>query len=272
MKTRILAALVMVPLLLIVLLLCPVWVAAVAVGLMAAIGSCELLYRTGIVKNIGLNAISAIMAFMVCAWSYHGSPYAPMLMGLLVFHIVIFGAVMFSNLKMNTKDAFMCELGGVLLPFFLSALIRIELLEAGRYLIFIPFVMAFVSDTGAYFAGMLFGKHKLCPVISPKKTVEGLIGGVILAGLAMLLYGLILDKAFAMEVNYLYLAVYGFVGAFGGAFGDLSLSAVKRQAGIKDYGNLIPGHGGILDRFDSVLITAPLTEVLLLLLPAVICV
>ncbi len=270
MKTRILAALVMVPLLLIVLLLCPVWVAAVAVGLMAAIGSYELLYRTGIVKHIRLNIYSAVMAFLVSAWSYHGCSFSAMLLGLLVFHIAIFGEVMLSELKISVKDAFFCILAGVLLPFFLSALIRIEQMQAGRYLIFIPFIMAFVSDTGAYFAGMLFGKHKLCPVISPKKTVEGLIGGVVLAGLAMLLYGLLLDKAFTMEVNYLYLGIYGLVGALGGAFGDLSLSVVKRQTDIKDYGNLIPGHGGILDRFDSVLITAPLTEALLLLLPAVI--
>ncbi len=270
MKTRILAALVLVPVLVLVLVLAPVWLVTVAVGLMAAVASYELLHQTGLVKSIRLKIYSALMAFLVCVWSYHDCSYPAMILGILAFHILIFSEVMLSQLKMPIGNAFLCMLGAVVLPFFMSALIRILQMEAGRYLIWIPFVMAFVSDTGAYFAGVFFGKHKLCPTISPKKTVEGFVGGIVLACIAMVLYGVLLDKAFHIEVNYLYLAVYGLLGSLGGVFGDLSLSVIKRQTGIKDYGNLIPGHGGILDRFDSVLITAPLTEALLLILPVVV--
>ncbi len=269
MLTRILSAVVFVPVLIVLLLLAPLWLVTVVIGLMAAVASYELLHRTGTVKSLRLNLYSAIMAFLVCAWSYHGCSYPWMLLGMLIYHILVFGEVMLSHLKISAKDAFMCELSGVVLPFFLAALIRMEAMPIGRYLIWIPFIMAFFSDTGAYFAGVFFGKHKLCPVISPKKTVEGFVGGIVIACLGMLAYGLILNKVFSMEVNYVSLGIYGLLGSLAGVFGDLSLSAVKRQTGIKDYGNLIPGHGGILDRFDSVLITAPLAEALLLLLPVV---
>ena len=127
--------------------------------------------------------------------------------------------------------------------------------------------MAFLSDTGAYFIGVFFGKHKLCPNISPKKSVEGLIGGVVTAVVGMLVYGIIMERCFAFKVNYLLALLYGLLGSFAGVMGDLTMSVIKRQVGIKDYGNLIPGHGGILDRFDSVMITAPLTEALLLVIP-----
>ena len=127
--------------------------------------------------------------------------------------------------------------------------------------------MAFMSDTGAYFIGVTCGKHKMAPVISPKKSWEGFFGGIFAAIAGMVVYGLVLQSLFEVQVNLIFMAVYGLLGALAGVFGDLSMSVIKRQVGVKDYGHLIPGHGGILDRFDSVLITAPLTEVLLLMLP-----
>ena len=99
-------------------------------------------------------------------------------------------------------------------------------------------------------------------------TVEVEIGGIVTNILAMLGYTLLLNRCFGFtQVNYLYAAIYGVVGAIGSIIGDLTLSVVKRQVGIKDYGNLLPGHGGILDRFDSTMIVAPLTEILMLLIP-----
>ena len=107
-------------------------------------------------------------------------------------------------------------------------------------------------------------------MISPKKTVEGAIGAGVVAVLGMLLYAFIMDIAFTVEVSYTAALIYGVLGAVADVFGDLMFSSVKRQTGIKDYGSLIPGHGGILDRFDSMMTVGPLTEVLLLLLPVVV--
>ena len=267
MKTRILAALVLVPVLIVALLIAPVYVAAAVVGLMCGIASYELLYRTGLVKHPRLNVYSAVMAFCVSSWSYFGTPYAAALIGVFVFVLLLFGEMLASNAKMKTQDICVCLLSGIVVPFMLSALVRILLLPAGRFLIFVPFLMAFLSDTGAYFVGVFFGKHKLCPAISPKKTVEGFIGGIATAVVGMLIYCLIMDRFFLFKVNYLVALLYGLFGAVAGVMGDLSMSVIKRQTGIKDYGNLIPGHGGILDRFDSVMITAPLTEALLLIIP-----
>jgi phosphatidate cytidylyltransferase len=140
-------------------------------------------------------------------------------------------------------------------------------MDHGRFLVVAPFVMAFMPDTGAYLIGCAFGKHKLCPLISPKKTVEGLFGGFLGGIVGMIVYGLVLQYFFGFTVNYLFAVLYGVLGAGFATFGDLMFSVIKRQTGIKDYGKLLPGHGGILDRFDSVTIVAPLAEVLLLILP-----
>lgn len=267
MKTRILAALVLVPVLLVVLLIAPVYVATAVVGLMCGIASYELLYGTGLVKNWRLNVFSALMAFCVCAWCHFGMNYAAALIGLFIYVLLLFAEMLASGLKVKVQEICACLLSGLVVPFMLSALVRVLQMPGGRCLIFIPFLMAFLSDTGAYFVGVFFGKHKLCPVISPKKTVEGLIGGIATAVVGMLIFGLIMERFYMFRVNYLLALVYGLTGSVAAVIGDLSMSVIKRQTGIKDYGNLIPGHGGILDRFDSVMITAPLTEALLLVIP-----
>ena len=257
----------MVIVLAVLLLWAPDMVFAVAVGLMASVGSYELLYRTGLQKHVRLNVYSAVMAFAVTLWSCNGRNYALALIGILLYYVLLFAEMMGAKLQLQLKDAMICMISGVVMPFLLSALVRIVVMEQGRYLIYIPFIMAFFSDTGAYFIGIFFGKHKMAPIISPKKSWEGFFGGIATAMIGMVGYALLMRYVFDFEVNYLAAVVYGLIGALAGVFGDLTLSVVKRQVGIKDYGNLIPGHGGILDRFDSVLITAPLTEALLLILP-----
>jgi len=267
MKMRILAAVALLPLLLVFLLVLPPICTAILIGLMAAIGAYELLWGTGLVKNPRLIAYTAIMALLVAVWSHFGMGYAPALLALLIFGALLYGEILISHAQLLFTQITVCLAGGLLIPFFLSALVRLHGGENGRFLVLIPFILAFLPDSGAYFAGRFFGKHKLAPVISPNKTVEGVFGGI-LAGIAgMVIFGLVMQFGFQFRVNYLYAVLYGAVGSLAAVFGDLAFSAIKRQTGIKDYGNLIPGHGGILDRFDSMTVVAPLTEVLLLFLP-----
>ena len=266
MKTRIIASAVLVPILLVVVLAAPKPVAAVIFGLMLAISVYELLFRTGLVKHARLVIYSSVMAFFMSMWSCFGAVHAVAVLGILVFFMVLFAETMADHVRVRFDMLAMCMLAGLVIPYLLTALIRILAMKIGRYMILVPFVVAFASDAGAYFVGMRFGKHKLAPVVSPNKTIEGLLGGVAAAMVCMLLYGLILHFL-EFRVNFLLALLYGLVGSLTGVFGDLCFSAIKRQTGIKDYGNLIPGHGGVLDRFDSVTTVAPLMEALLVLLP-----
>ena len=182
-------------------------------------------------------------------------------------------------------------LAGGLLPMMLSTLLRIaqfetpisvqELLQGnstlvriahdgviGRVRAFLPFVVAFGSDSGAYFCGRAFGKKQLAPAISPHKTVAGGVGGAVCGSLLALLYGVVV-RACGMSANLVSLAAFGLLGSVVAQLGDLTFSAFKRQYGIKDYGQILPGHGGMLDRFDSMYYLAPLTELWMLLLPAI---
>lgn len=267
MKIRIIAAVALLPLLLIVLIVLPAVFTAVLVGLMCALAAYELLWATSLVKETRLVIYTCVMAFLVSGWSYFSSGYVAALLGVIAFTAILFAELMFSREKPAFEKIAMCLAAGLLIPFLLSALVRLRSGYNGSFYVLIPFLLAFVSDSGAYFAGSFMGKHKLAPEISPKKTVEGVVGGVVAAILGMLIYCLILDLAFGFTVRYLNAAAYGVIGALAGVFGDLCYSAVKRQVGIKDFGNLIPGHGGILDRFDSMTMIAPLTEALLILLP-----
>lgn len=242
---------------------------AVLFGVMAAIAAWELTQNTGLVANKRLTYYAMAAAFAVPIWSFFGMVYSAGLVGILVFTGLLYMELLLSKGRLPYAELAVSFLAGTAVPFLLSAIVRIFARKTGIYLIFIPFLLAFVSDTGAYFAGRFFGKHKLAPVVSPNKTVEGVVGGVVATSLMMLVYCLIMQFGFRLQVNYLYAVIYGMAGSMAGVFGDLSFSAVKRQTGIKDYGNLIPGHGGILDRFDSMTLIAPLAEALLLLIPVV---
>ena len=162
---------------------------------------------------------------------------------------------------------------GIVIFCFYSFIRLKELLPVEQYgydaVFFILLILCFAwgGDTCAYFAGRAFGKHKLCPVVSPKKTVEGAVGGV----LGTMAFGVIITLVYSVAANrmeaftrsnigvsmYVIIALLGCVAAVLGIYGDLFASVVKRQCGIKDYGTIFPGHGGILDRFDSVMFIAP---------------
>lgn len=267
MLKRTIVALLLVPLLFLVTLWAPKIVLTVFVGAFSAIAVNELLYNTKLVRHPRMLLYTMVMAFLVPLWCHYGYSYPAAMVGILLFYGALFAELMLAHTKIPFSQAAMCMAAGIVIPYLFSALTRIMIMDTGRYFIMLPFVVAFASDVGAYFAGVTLGKHKLCPIISPKKTVEGLIGGLALAAVATVIYGLILQFGFGFKVNYFFVVIYGLIGALGGVFGDLSFSVIKRQTGIKDYGYLIPGHGGILDRFDSVIVVAPLIEALLLLLP-----
>ena len=275
MKTRILSAAVLLPAFLVIVLVLPAWATAVLFGAASALAAYELLHGTGLVKNLRLVAYAMVMAVLVSFWSLRKNPNLATL-GVLVYLVVLFGEMLASHVKMRFDKVCLCLVGGLLLPYLLTALVRIRAMYAGidpsqnglgKFYILIPCVLAFTADSAAYFVGRAFGKHKLAPVISPNKTIEGAIGGVLATVVLMLLYSLLLDVAFGFDVIYGYAVIYGVMGSAISIMGDLSFSVIKRQMDIKDYGNLIPGHGGILDRFDSMMLVAPLTEVLLLMLP-----
>ena len=269
MKKRVVTAAILIPVLVLVALVAPKIVAAVVWGVLLMIGVYELLYTTGLVQHPRMVLYSALMAFATSLWSHYGANQGIALLGILVFFILLFSELMANHVKISLEMITYCFFAGAILPFLLCAIIRILSMASGRYLIAIPFVVAFLSDAGAYFAGSTFGKHKLAPVVSPNKTVEGVIGGLVSAMVGMLVYAVLLQLVFRFQVNYGAALLYGFLGSAVGVFGDLSFSIIKRLSGIKDFGTLIPGHGGFYDRFDSMVTVAPLMEALILLLPVV---
>ena len=152
-------------------------------------------------------------------------------------------------------------------PVMFSFIYLTRELEYGAYFVWVIFISSWISDTCAYCVGLLLGKHRLAPVLSPKKSIEGSIGGIVGSAIVGALFGyLLVEKVIpGQQVTW----VFAFIGAIGSVvsqIGDLAASAIKRNYNIKDYGKLIPGHGGIMDRFDSVLVTAPMIYFLFTLL------
>ncbi|MCR5154139.1 MAG: phosphatidate cytidylyltransferase [Lachnospiraceae bacterium] len=148
----------------------------------------------------------------------------------------------------------------------ISYMYRIRLLENGKYYFFMVFLTAWGSDVFAYCVGLLIGKHKAFPKLSPKKTIEGCVGGVVGGALMPFLYTLILTNMGVLSFKSEYVLLMGGLAAILSQCGDLAASAIKRNYDVKDYGHLIPGHGGILDRFDSIIFVAPVMYYLLTIL------
>lgn len=269
MRVRIVVAAILIPAMLFVILGLPPVVTVFFVAFFAAIGAYELLNNTGLVRHFRLVVYSMLFAFVIPFWSFYGSDRLLELVGILVFFALLFAENMMAEGKIPFQKLCVCFMAGMVLPYMFSAIARIMAMDHGRNLVLLPFLIAFTSDGGAYFIGVFFGKHKMAPVISPKKTWEGFIGGITFAILGTVIYVLVQQLCFGMQVNYLYAVVYGIIGSLAGVFGDLCFSMVKRQTGIKDYGNIFPGHGGMYDRFDSVIVVTPLIECLFLLIPAI---
>lgn len=269
---RVMVAVVGIPFLILVLGVAPEWATMVLVCGMCAVGAWELMHAVAGKAGQALTPLAVLSAALVpvCVYMELSIRYAKltalpvlpltgllgtaMVLALFVVSIRRYGSERAVPFAAITAALF----AGLVFPLMLSCLLRLRMMpHMGMLLVFFPLCISFGSDTFAFFAGLLFGKHKLTPV-SPKKTVEGavggLVGGVIGTALMMAVGSYVLADAFW---NFELLALFGLVGSAVSQIGDLSFSVIKREFGVKDYGNLLPGHGGVLDRFDSVTFVAP---------------
>lgn len=272
MKTRIIVAVIGVPLLVVVVFFAPLWGLGAVVGAIAAGVSWELLRCAAPGAGIRIRIYAAVSAAAIPVGESFGIGGTTMLLAAFLLFLLVFCEVMYSFRDERPLDysvAALALFAGAVIPALLASLVRLGEEGLGPVYVLLPFVAAFSSDSGAYFIGIGLGKHKLAPRLSPNKTIEGSAGGFLSAVGMMLLYGVILKSA-GYGVNYAVIAVYGFFGSLVCQLGDLSFSAVKRECGVKDYGSLIPGHGGMLDRFDSMIFVAPAIELLVLWVPAII--
>ena len=242
----------------------------IVVALISATAVLELIRALGLLRKWFLCAPALLTAAVVpfCQNDWEFPVYC-------LFTLWIFSAMIVYHQETTFKEVGMLYSMVVLIPSALQTLVSLRDLSEnhGMFYVLIAVLSAWVADAGAYFAGTFFGKHKLCPTISPKKTVEGFIGGLVAAVVGNLLIAGIFTVLGQQEwfvaylggpirINYLLVAALSPFCALAGVFGDLSASIIKRQCGIKDFGHIMPGHGGILDRFDSVLMVAPLVFIL----------
>jgi len=185
---------------------------------------------------------------------------------ILVVAFIILMSLYIANFgKHSIMDVIFAFFGFIYVSVMFAYLYKLRVLEGGKYFIWLLFIGAWGCDTCAYCVGKLLGKHKLAPVLSPKKSVEGSVGGIFGAVLLGLLYAKIVENRLPVQGNiYMVCFLNSLAVSIVSQLGDLTASAIKRTYGVKDYGKLIPGHGGILDRFDSILFAAPVTYFLIL--------
>lgn len=212
----------------------------------------------------GVNYFFAVF-FLVTPLLSLGTSREPMLFLLVMYlMLLLISSVLFNETVKfsDVSQSFFSLVYAVLFPLHLT---YIRFLDQGLALIILVFLGAWMPDTFAYFAGSLLGRHKLIPKVSPKKTVEGAVGAVVGAAITFVVYGLILDFGLGYGVQYPTLIFLSLICGVVAQFGDLSASVIKRECGKKDFGNIIPGHGGMLDRIDSLTFIAPLTYYFLLI-------
>ncbi|MHB8066237.1 MAG: phosphatidate cytidylyltransferase [Ruminiclostridium sp.] len=262
-KTRVISALVGLALLIVVLYLGSIPL-GIVVSLIAAIGLYEFYNSVSKVKNI--NPIKpvgylSILPLLILGLQETGWFNIDMnkLAGISVFLVIFLSMaiIVLGHTKYNIIDACITAFGIAYVPFLMSFLILIRNLDHGIILIWVIFIGAWGTDTMAYTFGRLFGKRKIIPEISPKKTLAGAIGGILGCIALMIVFGFITEAYFSLRISFVVLALLGLICGMVSQIGDWSASAVKRYVNVKDFGNIMPGHGGVLDRFDSILFVAP---------------
>ncbi len=259
MKTRIISGAVMVAILAAViyaaLYLHIPFILTAFLTLLTAIATFEMFSSTKIVENKILLIIAVVISAAMKILLSLLPTFAWYLAGVYAIFAILF--CLFK--KESYKKTVFIALVPVLLSFAFNSIS--VLLNLGLVHLLLILNFSSICDTGAYFVGVTMGKHKLCPKISPKKTVEGAIGGLV----ASVLVTILITKIFTFPNMWLMVALTPIFCIFG-IIGDLSASVIKRRVGIKDYGKLIPGHGGIMDRFDSILLIAPVYMILYLII------
>ena len=233
---------------------------------LSCVGVYELLHNTGIVKNNIILGISCAFAFLlVPAFSIYGA-----MAGITVYFCFV-AVLLTVSLTVHSKTSYAELTAAQAYTLFvafsfncLDSIIR----DYGKFAFLLVFIFAWVTDTFAYFTGVFFGKHKLCPILSPKKTIEGAVGGVV-GCVVSTVVACIIRNNLGGEVNVIIFIPATIIFSILGMVGDISASYIKRAVGIKDYGNIMPGHGGVIDRFDSVLLIAPVYYALLYWLPLI---
>ena len=266
MKTRIISGIIMGVLVAAVFALGFLWapiIISIAVSLLAAVAACELLHNAAGIKDIQSVVGACFFTFLITIQNYVTTDFKQSLM--IIFFISVVYSIYAAIMVLKNHGKF--GLGRIMALYSVpiiygvafSCLEGIVTSSSGIYYLLLLLNFSSVCDMGAYFVGVTLGKHKLCPKISPKKTVEGAIGGI----LASLIVTMILSYYFDKTMWIMLIATIPF--CILGMIGDLFASAIKRAVDIKDYGNLIPGHGGVMDRLDSIIMIVPTMYALILL-------
>lgn len=272
MLVRIAVAVVLVPLLLLAMLPSSPLIWSIVVAAIAAAASFELLRAAGEDKvSPWMTCIAVLSAALIPLGCWMGKGTTTVSVCTFVVMAVSFWCAIRAYDEGTAPIGFyhvmLTLFSGVLIPLGLSALVLLKRMDHGEYWVLFAVLMAFVTDAGAYFVGVFFGKHRGITKVSPNKSLEGYIGGFVFGVLYALAYGGAIQAISHNPVNFLPLVLSGLVGALATELGDLSFSFIKREFGVKDYGHLLPGHGGMLDRFDSMIFCAPVVLFILQAIP-----
>ena len=257
-----------------ILLLALLWqpyalVLATALAILCGLAAYELTVTTGFVKSRLMQAVCVLASAAVPFGRFLGLKRA-VLCGLLI--VLVVGVLqVITHARQPVTNAVFAVAMSLWAAAAISCILYLRSCPHGRFLTIWLLLVPWMSDTGAYFTGVACGKHKLCPNISPKKTVEGLIGGLLTSAIICVAAAWGFQHYLAPHLHIDLVAIGGItmVGAVLSVLGDLLASLIKRQADIKDYGSVMPGHGGVMDRFDSLLLTAPFVCAMLNIIPVI---
>lgn len=271
MATRIIVGLALGPAFLAALFLLPPMGLAVVVAFIAGTAAFELLRATKVAHHNGMYICTVIAAALIPLGHGLGfGSWCARAAAILLMAALFLPALRLYGTEREVKfeHIMVCLFGGVGIPLFLSALVQLKGLDNGRFYVLLPVICAFTTDIGAYFSGVFLGRHRGVTQVSPNKSLEGYAGGIAAGCLCTLLYGWLVGRFGGAAVRLPVMALYGLLGGAVTELGDLAFSLIKRQHAVKDYGHLLPGHGGMLDRFDSTIFAAPTLLLLVELLPA----